>query len=81
MADACHLLQLGILWKLELPKKPQKVRKKSHIADILKTDNGKDQQVEQTLPTFSSQMQKTYGISCFKSHERMDKELIKKSAF
>jgi len=62
-------------------KNPEKDRKKSQTADVLKAKNGKHQQVEQTLPPFSRQMQKTSGISCFESHERMDEELIKKSAF
>lgn len=62
-------------------KNTEKDRKKSQTVDILKAENGKDQQVEQTSPTFSPEIQKTYGICCFKSHERMDKELIKKSAF
>lgn len=78
VADACHLLQLGTLWKLELPKKNQKPtnkntekdRKKSQTADILKAENGKDQQVEQTSPTFSPEIQKTWLGSIASSHMR-----------
>lgn len=81
MADACPLLQLGTVKAGASKKNPEKDRKKSQTADVLKAKNGKHQQVEQTLPPFSPQMQKTSGISCFESHERMDEELIKKSAF